>query len=211
MEIQKDSQGKWLRASWSKYLTQTSATEDVDRVIVSQVYVPLTESNDEWTEIDTEDAERIRKAKEAAKGSVEYPEEKINQTLELLSMTINSMNLTNEQALAVADLYPYWEAGKSIKTGDKYKYIDDLWECRKDHTSTADLKPSIENVEYWQIVDVTHAGTKEDPIPFVSPMELVKDTYYSYNGVIYLCIMSSDAPIEDGIDILVGKYVNVVE
>lgn len=211
MEITKDSVGKWIYAQYDKYLTQSTATEDKDKVIAKQVYVPLTESNDDWVEITSEDYERIKKAKAAEKGEVEYPEEKINQTLELLSMTINSMDLTNEQALAVADLYPYWEAGKTIKTGDKYKYIDDLWECRKDHTSTNDLKPSIENVEYWQIVDVTHAGTQEDPIPFVAPMELIKDKYYIYNNVVYICIQDSGTPIEDGIDILVGKYVNVVE
>lgn len=50
MQIQKDNQGKWLRADWNKYLTQTSATEDVDRVLVNQVYIPLIESNDEWIE-----------------------------------------------------------------------------------------------------------------------------------------------------------------
>lgn len=59
MEIQKDQQGKWLRPQYGSYLTQASATEDVDKVLVQQVYVPLTESNDEWVEITAEEAERI--------------------------------------------------------------------------------------------------------------------------------------------------------
>lgn len=43
MEIAKDNNGKWIRASYGKYLTNSSATEDVDRVVVSSVYTLLTE------------------------------------------------------------------------------------------------------------------------------------------------------------------------
>ena len=74
MQIQKDSQGKWLDADYDKYLTQTSATEDKDRLLVKRVYVPLDTDLSEWNEIDKEEAERIKKAKEAAKGSVDYPD-----------------------------------------------------------------------------------------------------------------------------------------
>lgn len=45
MEIQKDTQGKWIYPAYDKYLTQSSATDDKDKVIVKQVYIPLEESN----------------------------------------------------------------------------------------------------------------------------------------------------------------------
>lgn len=36
MEIQKDNQGKWIRPQYGNYLTQTSATKDEDRVIITK-------------------------------------------------------------------------------------------------------------------------------------------------------------------------------
>lgn len=38
MQIRKDNQGKWLEADYDKYLTQTSATEDKNRLLVNRVY-----------------------------------------------------------------------------------------------------------------------------------------------------------------------------
>lgn len=106
MEIQKDYQGKWLRPTNGGYIVNASAKEDVDKVLVLQAYVPLTESNDEWEEVTQEEAERIRKAKDAAKGSVEYPEEKVNQMIGLFATSINKMELTDEESLQFKDLYP---------------------------------------------------------------------------------------------------------
>lgn len=106
MQIRKDNEGKWLEADYDKFLTQTSATEDKDKLLVRRAYVPLDTDLGEWSEIDKEDAERIRKAKEAAKGSVEYPEEKVNQMIGVFAASINKMDLTDEQSLQFKDLYP---------------------------------------------------------------------------------------------------------
>ena len=85
MEIQKDYQGKWLRPTNGGYIVNASAKEDVDKVILMQAYVPLTESKDEWEEITQEEAERIRRAKDAARGSVDYPEQKVTQIIGLFA------------------------------------------------------------------------------------------------------------------------------
>ena len=214
MEIQKDSQGKWLRASWSKYLTQTSATEDVDRIIVSQVYVPLTESNDEWTEIDEEDAERIRKAKEAAKGNMEYLEAKVNQALSLFAMAINTMNLTDEQALSVKNLYPEWSTfiNKKLEKDYKVLYQDKLYKVRQAIAVVLENQPpSVETAALYEEINETNAGTQEDPIPYNNNMELFAGKYYSQGGVVYKCTRNTEQAVYHNLSDLVGLYVEKVE
>lgn len=99
MEIRTEQEGKWISPMYGKFLTQSSATKDEDRVVAKQVYIPLDESNDEWTEITKEDAERIFKAKKAARGQVVYPEEQVNQMIGLVTMNINDWKLTDEERL----------------------------------------------------------------------------------------------------------------
>lgn len=210
MQIQKDNQGKWLRADWNKYLTQTSATEDVDRVIVSQVYIPLTESNDEWIEIDNEEAERIRKAKSAAKGNVEYPEEQVNQVITLFAMKINSLELTNEEALAVKDLYPTWESfiDKSLSTGTIVLYADKLYKVRQEISVVLQNQyPSVDTAALYEEINKSNAGTYDDPIPYNNNMALENGKYYIQNEVIYLCNRNTEIPVYQDLSALVGIYV----
>lgn len=39
----------------------------------------------------------------------------------------------------------------------------------------------------YRPIDTTHAGTLEDPIPWVYGMDCTSGLYYSYNAVVYLC------------------------
>lgn len=214
MEIAKDNNGKWIRASYGKYLTNSSATEDVDRVVVSSVYTLLTESNDEWVEISSEDAERIRKAKEAAKGYVEYPEEEMNQTLNLISLTINTMNLTDEQALSVKNLYPEWSKFINGRLEKDYKvlYQDKLYKVKQTiETVLENQPPSIDTAALYEEINESNEGTLEDPIPYNNNMELFKDKYYSQSGVVYKCTRNTEQAVYNDLSALVGIYVEKVE
>ena len=214
MEIAKDNNGKWIRASYGKYLTNSSATEDVDRVVVSSVYTLLTESNDEWMEISSEDAERIRKAKEAAKGSVEYPEEEVNQTLNLISLTINTMNLTDEQALSVKNLYPEWSTFINGRLEKDYKvlYQDKLYKVKQTiETVLENQPPSIGTAALYEEINESNEGTLEDPIPYNNNMELFEGKYYSQSGVVYKCTRNTEQAVYQDLSSLVGIYVEKVE
>ena len=214
MEIQKDTQGKWLRPQYGSYLTQASATEDVDKVLVQQVYVPLTESNDEWVEITAEEAERIRKAKEAAKGNVEYPEEEVNQALNLFAMTINTMPLTDQQALSVKSLYPKWETFINQKLEKDYKvlYQDKLYKVKQEISKVLENQPpSVETAALYEEINEVNAGTLEDPIPYNNNMELEEGKYYSQNGVTYKCTRNTEQAVYHDLSALVGTYVEVAQ
>lgn len=212
MQIRKDNEGKWLEADYDKFLTQTSATEDKDRLLVRRAYVPLDADLGQWSEIDKEDAERIRKAKQSAKGQIEYPEEQVNQVITLFAMKINNLSLTNEEALAVKDLYPTWESfvGKSLSTGTIVLYADKLYKVRQEISVVlGNQYPSIDTAALYEEINKSNAGTYEDPIPYNNNMALENGKYYIQNEVIYLCNRNTEIPVYHDLSALVGIYVEL--
>lgn len=104
---------------------------------------------------------------------------------------INTYNLTASEALQVKDRYPEWKTGINVKTGERYRVEDVLWECVKDHLTQDNWKPSTATLSLWKRVDAEeHAGTMEDPIPYMQNMALEFNKYYTQDGVLYLCIQA---------------------
>ena len=219
MEITKDNIGKWIYPSYDKYLTQSSATDDKDKVIVKQVYIPLEESNDDWVEITEEDVKRIRGAK-GQTVSVEIPEE-VNTQLELTAVLINTVELTDGQSLQFKSLYPKWESfiGKSLEANFKIQYNDRLYKVRQKVNTVLDqegYRPGESGSEalYEEINEVEaggNAGTLEVPIPYNNNMELFEGKYYSQNGVIYKCTRNTEQAVYHDLSSLVGLYVEIAE
>lgn len=219
MEITKDNIGKWIYPSYDKYLTQSSATDDKDKVIVKQVYIPLEESNDDWVEITAEDVKRIRGAK-GQSVSVEIPEE-VNTQLELTAILINTVELTDGQSLQFKSLYPKWESfiGKSLEANFKIQYNDRLYKVRQKVNTVLDqegYRPGESGSEalYEEINEVEaggNAGTLEVPIPYNNNMQLFEGKYYSQNGVIYKCTRNTEQAVYHDLSSLVGLYVEIAE
>lgn len=213
MEIQKDSEGKWIRPQWGKYLTQALANKDEDKLIVKQVYIPNDQSNDEWIEISQEDVDRINKAKKAVQGEVIYPEE-VNRVLDLFTMTINTLSLTDEQSLKVKDLYPTWESfiNKKLEKDYKVQYQDKLYKVKQTIELVLENQPpSIDTAALYEEINESNKGTLEDPIPYNNNMELFEGKYYSQNGVVYKCTRNTEQAVYQDLSGLVGIYVEKVE
>lgn len=172
MEIAKETNGrKWIRAAYKNYLVGNSQAEDKKKLVAHSVLVPDWASSDEWQEVDEETAMRIKAAK-AQTGDIEYPEE-INQTMNLMKMKINDMELTDEQALSVKSLYPKWEEfiNKTLPEGYHVQYDGKLWNVRQEVNSVlGNQPPSMETAALYEEVNETNAGTKEDPIPYNNNM-----------------------------------------
>ena len=221
MEIRKDNEGKWIYPAYGMYLTQKSATKDEDRVVVKSVYVPNDQSNDEWEEIDSEDVERINKAKRAAKGEVVYPEMEVNQMLGLMSKNINTMELTEEERLQYVNIHPKWEnyIGKELTAKFYLQHQKKLYKTRQEIATVLDqqgYRPGEVGSEalYEEINDPSlggHEGTKEDPIPYSNNMELFEGKYYSQNGVTYKCTRNTEQAVYQDLSALVGIYVEKAE
>lgn len=122
----------------------------------------------------------------------------VTQQLALSRMMINTMSLTDEQALEVKDLYPKWvdcvKKGKELPVDFKLTDDDKLYKVLQQHTPQSDWKPANTSSLYG-LVSTTpteeHAGTLEDPIPYEQMMLLEKDKYYTQDGVLYLCIQAT--------------------
>lgn len=113
---------------------------------------------------------------------------------------MNSVYLTASQALEMQVLFPIWgerdaEFGKEVKIGFRLRVVegesDTLFEVIQKHKLQADWKPGIETASLYKIVEAEHAGTLDDPIPYVQGMAFEKDKYYEQYGVIYLCILTT--------------------
>ena len=69
--------------------------------------------------------------------------------------------------------------------------------------------PGTNTGALFEAIDIEHAGTVDDPIPFTQGMELVAGKYYSEDGVTYLCTRDSGTPIYHSLVSLVELYVEV--
>lgn len=124
---------------------------------------------------------------------------------------INTMSLSNKEALEVKEFYPEWSAASvEVKKGERYQYNNLLWEVVQSHTTQESWKPGLETASLWKVVDEEHAGTQEDPIPYNPPMEIFKDKYYTQNEVLYKCTRNSEISLSHDLSALVGIYVETV-
>ena len=132
---------------------------------------------------------------------------------------INNYNLSPAEALQVQSWYPVlfetegYEEGKPIFTGTRVQYQGKLWEVRQNHNIVAQFAPSLATASLWKEVTEEGAdvGTIENPIAYEGNMELEEGRYYSQDGVVYLCVRSTGAPVYNALKDLVGIYVSVVE
>lgn len=121
-----------------------------------------------------------------------------------------AQSLEDTEALEVKGIYDEWEAGISVKVHEKRSYGDKLYRCKQAHTTQADWTPDL-TPDLWDVIDETHAGTLDEPIPYNGNMALEEGKYYSQNGVIYLCVRDTVNPVYHDLADLVGTYVELVE
>lgn len=135
--------------------------------------------------------------------------------LRLLSMTINTMSLTDQQSLEVKSLYPTWESfiGQTVEKDVKLQYNDKLFKVVKQHLVQQQYPPSIDTASLYTRIVEDHAGTLEDPIPYPADgnMIIYNGKYYIENEIVYLCIRDSGIPLYAALSTVVDNYVQVVE
>ena len=91
-----------------------------------------------------------------------------------------------------AAVFPQWAIGVSYKVGQMRQdpINGKLYRVREGqaHTSVAGWEPHLAPA-LWTAVNVTHAGTIEDPIPAARGMEFKEGLYYfdEEDGKVYLC------------------------
>ena len=140
---------------------------------------------------------------------------RLQRTSELIKQNteeINSLGLSDNDALKVKEWYPHWEdfIGQTIEAGFVTLYADNLWRARQTHTAMEVYPPSIDTAALYEVIVEGHEGTADDPIPFTPPMEIFADKYYVQDGIVYRCTRDSGMALSYNLADLVGLYVERV-
>lgn len=129
--------------------------------------------------------------------------------------------LDDNTAARHSEVFEEWKVGVSYKVGQMRRdpLNGKLYRLNEGqaHTSVEGWNPSL-TPAVWTVVDVSHAGTTEDPIPASKSMEYTYGLYYldPEDSKLYLCKRQGEA---DGGKItlhflpheLVGQYFEAVE
>ena len=116
--------------------------------------------------------------------------------------------ISDEMILQSAEVidYPEWEDAHSYNTvGEILKYNGRYYEVIAAHTSNGVAYPVETTFAYYRLIELTHTGTIDDPIPYPETAGIVVNVengkYYSYKGKIYLakadmpnCVYPPDTP-----------------
>lgn len=127
-----------------------------------------------------------------------------------------AQSLEDAVALTAVELFPKWEAlvaeGRKEKKGFRFQYGGNLWRTEQpEYTFVSHYVPGDGTESLFSKVDETHAGTRDDPIPYDGNMEIFNGKYYIQNDVVYLCTRDSGIPLYNDLVNLVGLYVEVAE
>lgn len=103
-------------------------------------------------------------------------------------------SLPDSDAAKAVELFPAWAYPVSYVAGNRVSDGGKLCKCRQAHTSQEGRKPST-TPALWVVIDVTHAGTQDDPIPASRGMEYEYGKYYldSEDGKTYKCERTGEA------------------
>lgn len=131
----------------------------------------------------------------------------------VLRKQVNEVDIDDQTSLRMVDYYPTFEdiIGQTVKQGYKFTYDGRLWKtAQADMTIQAHYTPGTGTESLYTRIDEEHTGSKYDPIPYEGNMELLAGKYYTQDGVLYLCIRDTGAPVHHALAELIGLYVEEV-
>lgn len=123
-----------------------------------------------------------------------------------------AQSLSDTEALKVKGIYPKWEdlIGTAAEVDYKFIYDGRLYRVVQAHTFQSNWIPGLDTASLYTLIDETHAGTIDNPIPYNGNMALEAGKYYSEDGVVYYCTRDTINPVYAALADLVPLYVEVV-
>ena len=108
-----------------------------------------------------------------------------------------AVNIPDTQALEMPDMFPSWEDvlsnGVELQKGHIISKDQALYRVQNKVTPQAHQPPGGEGMlAVYRPIDQSHAGTLEDPIPWVYGMDCHAGVYFSYQGHIYRVAVGGD-------------------
>ena len=101
-----------------------------------------------------------------------------------------AVDIEDATALQMPDLFPTWEdvlaAGKELPAGRILQDGAQLYRVEQDVTPQEGQPPHGDGMlAVYRPIDQQHAGTADDPIPWVLGMDCIAGKHYSYKGKVY--------------------------
>lgn len=126
---------------------------------------------------------------------LEQPPTQEQQAITLMrSMARTAVNIPDAVALSIPDILPTWQefldSGEKIGEGVCIMHEGQCYRQMQPGgvTPIESQPPGGEGMlAVYRPIDRDHAGTLEDPIPWVNGMDCYSGKYYSYEGKTYLC------------------------
>lgn len=143
-----------------------------------------------------------------------------SEVFELLTKElVNTVSIPDHTSLRMKSYYPTFddvvakesEEDRTVKVGFKVYHEGELWKTRQKTVIQKQYPPSINTASIWERIDEEHAGTVEDPIPYDKSMAVYNGKYYTYDGILYLCIRDSGNPLYSDPDTLINNYFQLAE
>lgn len=111
----------------------------------------------------------------------------------VMTFASGATTITDKQALSMASLFPVWPDG--VNADGQYienqviQYEGQLYRIAQPTVTPQEhQKPGGEGMlSVYRPIELSHAGTLEDPIPWVYGMDCYSGKYYSYNSKVYKC------------------------
>ena len=121
-------------------------------------------------------------------------------------------DITNEEALDRMIIIYDWGhyIGKPLKVGQCVVEGDNVYRVRQDINEVLEVYPPSVVPALYEVIEMTHSGDINDPIPYVAPMEIFKGKYYIEEGIKFICIRDSGVALTHFLNDLVGIYVEFV-
>lgn len=129
---------------------------------------------------------------------------------EAISEVIEGLDLTDEQALTVADYYPTWAVDTTYTVGQRVRYNNILYKVLQEHTSQEDWTPADAPSMFAEILVEDHEG---DMVPeWVQPDSTnaySKDDVVMHNGTKWKSLIDGNVwePSED--TVALGLWLSV--
>lgn len=200
---------KKLQATANKRYTDSTYS-----FVTDIIYMPDDANIDEYFEIDESEANKIIGIEISNKEELDNTIANLDMISSNIKYAVVKLNLPDEEALAYTEYYPNWEdyINKSLPVNFKIQYNGKLFKTLQPVNIVLENQPpSIYTASLYTEINETHAGTKENPIPYNNNMELELGKYYSQDGVIYHCTRGTGQPVFHPLSELVGLFVEVVE
>lgn len=165
----------------------------------------------EMTEEEIKKFERESSIYNAYENSRPFSEQEVLQML--LKEQINTIDVDDKKAYRMKSYYPVWNEciNRKVKQGFKFTHNDVLYKVIQPNlTIQEQYIPGTGTESLYEVINETHEGTLEDPIPYSGNMALENGKYYYQDNMIYLCNRDTGTAVYQKLEDLVGIYVEEI-